>query len=80
MKEKFDIKTHNLVPKHTKLNKTESKALYETYQVTSKGLPKIFKSDPAIADLKPEEGDIIMIERSSPTAGVSKYYRVVTDV
>ena len=40
-------------------------------------LPKIIIADAAIQHLKPSIGDIIKIERKSPTRGTSVYYRVV---
>ncbi|MBU4242327.1 MAG: DNA-directed RNA polymerase subunit H, partial [Nanoarchaeota archaeon] len=40
-------------------------------------LPKISKNDPAIKELEVKKGDLIKIERKSPTIGKSIFYRVV---
>jgi len=42
-------------------------------------LPKIHKKDPAISHLEPKKGDIIKIERKSPTNIKSIYYRIVIE-
>ena len=68
---------HIFVPEHKKLSEKEKQLLLEKYQITTKELPMILKSDPAIQGLNAKEGDIIMIIRNSPTAGKSVYYRVV---
>jgi|APSaa5957512622_1039677.scaffolds.fasta_scaffold147633_2 DNA-directed RNA polymerase subunit H len=75
----MDIQNNLLVPKQEKLDDSAKKALLESMNISSKNLPKIFKEDVSIADLKPKSGDIIKITRESPTAGVSMYYRVVID-
>lgn len=75
----MDITSHNLVPKHSKVSDSEKEKIFEKYSITTKELPKIFKSDPAIAGLSVKIGDIIKVERESKTAGVSIYYRVVID-
>ena len=55
------------------------KELLEKYNIIKSQLPKILSSDPIISLLDPKTGDIIKIERISPTRGTSEYYRVVTD-
>ena len=75
----FEPKNHILVPRHSKLSETEKKQLFEKYNISLKELPKILKKDPAIADLKVKEGDVIKIERNSPTAGKTVYYRGVVN-
>ncbi|MFW5990866.1 MAG: DNA-directed RNA polymerase subunit H [Candidatus Nanoarchaeia archaeon] len=77
-KSNIDILKHELVPKHTKLNQKEKKALLEKYNMTLANLPKISVNDPAIASLNVKGGDIIKIERESLTAGKTVYYRGVT--
>jgi len=66
-----------LVPKHTKLNESEKKNLFEKHHITSRELPKILIDDYSIAKLSAKEGDVIKIERESKTAGKTFYYRVV---
>ena len=45
--------------------------------ISLKELPKILKSDPAIAHLKLEPGDIVKVERKSSTTGKAIFYRGV---
>ncbi len=70
---------HILIPEHIKLSEKEKKELLERYHITTNELPKIMRSDPAIAHLKVKPGDVIKIIRKSPTAGKSIYYRVVSN-
>jgi len=73
----FDINKHELVPKHTKISDSEKSKLLAAYHIEGKGLPKISKSDSAIAKLDLKAGDIVKIERISKTAGITHYYRQV---
>jgi len=73
----MEIPNHILIPKHTKLNDKAKKALLEKYNISTKELPIILESDPAIAKLDAVAGNIIKSERKSPTAGTSYFYRVV---
>ena len=77
-KEDF-VQNHVLVPKHTKLGEKSRKELLQKYNVSKDQLPKISAKDPAILHLEIKAGDIIKIERNSPTAGKSDYYRVVVE-
>jgi DNA-directed RNA polymerase subunit H len=70
-------KRHFLVPKHTIVPKEKEEEILKRLHATKGELPIILRSDPAIKKLKPNIGDIIEIERNSPVAGKSKYYRVV---
>ena len=76
---KKDQLIHTLVPEHVKLSDKEKQELLEKYHVTLRGLPKIKKDDPAIKHMDLQEGDIVKIERKSPTADVSFFYRGVID-
>ncbi len=76
---KFDIRKHVLVPKQTRLGPKQKKDLLEKLNATVFDLPKISASDPAIQELGAEVGDVIMVERQSPTAGKTVYYRGVTN-
>jgi len=71
---------HILIPKHTKLSDKEKKALLEKYQITVNDLPSIRADDTALVEIGVEEGDIIKVERDSPTAGNTVFYRGVTNV
>lgn len=75
---KFKIENHILVPKHSKIGKEEIAALCKEFNITIKELPRITHKDPAIASLNVKENDVIKIERKSPTAGTSVFYRRVT--
>jgi DNA-directed RNA polymerase subunit H len=74
---KFKPENHILVSKHSKLGEKETKTLLEQYGITKKELPRIIKKDPSIKDLNVKSGDIIKIERKSPTAGTAIFYRCV---
>jgi DNA-directed RNA polymerase subunit H len=76
-KESFDVNQHLLVPKHTKLTEKEKENLFKTYNVNITDIPKILKTDPGIRSLDPKVGDVIRIERNSPTAGKTYFYRGV---
>ena len=79
-KTKFKVDKHTLTPRHAKLGEREKAQLLEKYHVTSKELPKILKTDAAIRELDAKPSDVIKITRKSQTAGISFFYRVVTDV
>ena len=69
--------SHELIPEHEKLSEREASALMKKYNLTLREIPKILVSDPAIAHLDPKEGDVIVVERNSRTAGETVYYRGV---
>jgi len=75
--QKLDVAKHVLVPKHNKVSEKERKELFEKYVIELKDLPRIFKADPAIAELDVKDGDIVKIVRHSPTAGECNFYRRV---
>lgn len=68
---------HILVPKHTKLSDKEKEDLFKKYNITGRELPLILENDPAIAHMDIKPGDVIKIERKSPTAGTALFYRLV---
>ncbi|MHA1873293.1 MAG: DNA-directed RNA polymerase subunit H [Candidatus Heimdallarchaeaceae archaeon] len=70
---------HKLVPKHTILTEEEAKKVLQKFNILPMQLPKIHKKDPAISHLEPKKGDIIKIERKSPTNIKSIYYRIVIE-
>ena len=77
MAKKFDVNKHVLVPKHTKMSEKEKKNFFEKHGILLENLPCILKSDPAISDLDVKEDEIIKIERKSPTADETVFYRRV---
>lgn len=76
-KKQLLIKKHNLIPKHSKLSEKEKEELFKTYNISTRELPKIKKSDPTLQTLNVNVNDVIKIERSSQTAGETVYYRSV---
>ncbi|MCK5660053.1 MAG: DNA-directed RNA polymerase subunit H [Methanosarcinales archaeon] len=75
----INILEHVDVPTHTIISVDESETLLNQYGITSEDLPKIKMSDATIKEIGGNVGDIIEIERHSPTAATSKYYRVVVE-
>jgi DNA-directed RNA polymerase subunit H len=78
------VEGHALVPKHIKLTDKEKDELFKKYDISFNKLPKMMVSDPAISDLKPRVGDVIMIYRNEPmrdendnSSGKSIFYRGV---
>lgn len=79
MTEEATITNHILVPKHEKLTAKEKEELLKKYGITQRELPKIHQTDTAIAHLDVEIGDVIKITRQSPTAGITFFYRGVSN-
>ncbi|MBR9699218.1 DNA-directed RNA polymerase subunit H [Candidatus Woesearchaeota archaeon] len=79
-KQAFDIRKHNLVPKHAKVSDREKKTLLEKYNISVYDLPLIRKNDPGLVGVDVKPGDIVKIIRQSPTAGEAVYYRCVINV
>ena len=77
---KFDVMSHQLVPKHEILTEKESEDTLEHFNLRRDQLPKILITDPAVKRIGAKVGDIIKITRESPTAGVSVFYRIVIDI
>jgi len=77
VEEGIDIFIHELVPKHRVLSEEEKEEVLKRYNAKLMDLPRILVSDPVVRRLGAKPGDVIEITRKSPTAGESKYYRVV---
>ncbi len=75
----MDVTEHELVPSHTVMEEDEVEQLLDEYEITKGDLPQIPQNDAALKSLEAEVGDVIMIERDSPTAGETTYYRVVVE-
>jgi len=75
----FNVTTHQLVCKHSKVADAEKEAVLKRYEITQQDLPKIMLQDPAIKHLGIKAGDVIKVERESKTAGKSAYYREVIE-
>ncbi|MCD6383751.1 MAG: DNA-directed RNA polymerase subunit H [Thermoplasmata archaeon] len=77
--EKINVLGHRLVPRHRILSEDEKKELLARYKITERDLPKILISDPMVKAIGANIGDVLEIERISPTAGISYYYRYVVE-
>ncbi|MFP3309911.1 MAG: DNA-directed RNA polymerase subunit H [Acidilobus sp.] len=71
------ILSHKLVPKHRILSIEEAVEVLNRLGVKPWQLPRISANDPVIKLLGGKPGDIVEIERNSPTAGKHVAYRVV---
>ena len=76
-KKKLDLFAHVMVPKHRIMSDEEKEKLLKKYNISVQQLPRILINDPICRELKAKVGDVIEIERDSPTAGKAMYYRVV---
>jgi DNA-directed RNA polymerase subunit H (RpoH/RPB5) len=71
-----DIARHVLVPRHTILPRAEVDELLKGLMIKSKAqLPSILESDAMARYIGAHPGDVIRIERKSPTAGETLFYR-----
>jgi DNA-directed RNA polymerase subunit H (RpoH/RPB5) len=67
---------HVLVPKHVQVPKSAEEGVLRTYSVGNRfQLPLILQGDVMARYLGLQHGDIVRIERPSPTAGVAVVYR-----
>ena len=76
---KFNVMENYLVPRHSIISEEEVKKLLERYGITLSQLPKILMMDPCSKALNAKPGDVLKVERQSPTAGTSQYYRLVVE-
>lgn len=74
---KIRLQDHILVPKHELLTEEEAKRVLETLKLKKEQLPKIKVDDPIAREIGAKVGDIVRIERESPTSGRSIVYRLV---
>jgi len=73
----FNVLKHNLVPNHRILDQTEHDALMQKYNLNDiSQLPEISRFDPPALAICMRPGQICIIERESPTALLTNYYRV----
>lgn len=75
----FDLFQHELVPTHIIAAEDEIQLVLDHYGIEKSKLPRIFRDDPAVKVLGARLGQVIRIERDSPTAGKTYYYRLVVD-
>lgn len=79
IKKQIQIEDHILLFKHERLSEKATEEVLNKYNISASQLPKIFKKDPALKGQEVKSGDVIEIERNSPTANKVKFYRVVVD-
>ncbi len=65
------------MPKHRLLSLEEAVEVLNRLNVKPWQLPRISVNDPVVRLLGGKPGDIVEIERDSPTAGKYKVYRIV---
>jgi DNA-directed RNA polymerase subunit H len=76
---RFNVMANHLVPRHTLLTPEEVEGILASFGIDRTKLPKILISDPCVRALNGMPGDVVKIERKSPTAGTSIYYRLVVE-
>ncbi len=76
-KRKFKIMDHELVPKHEVVKPEEAIEILKELGVRPENLPWIRASDPVAKEIGAKPGDIVRIERKSPTTGKIIVYRFV---
>jgi DNA-directed RNA polymerase subunit H len=76
---RFNVMENYLVPRHSIMPEEEVEALLEKYGIEITQLPKILMADPCAKALGAKPGEVLIIERESPTAGLSIYYRLVVE-
>lgn len=73
------IPEHNMVPKHEIMTQDEISDLLTLTRTTLQSYPKIYITDPPVAWIGAEVGDLIRIHRHSETTGKSIAYRRVVN-
>lgn len=76
LSKKIDLTKHVLVPPFRKLTPEEVKEILEYYNISMLQLPTIISKDFMAKTAGAEPGDVIRIERRTPT-GKDPYYRRV---
>ena len=72
----FNILEHSYVPKHRVMSEEEQNELFERLNITSsEELPEISRFDPVAKAIGLRPGQLCHIERKSPTAFKTDFYR-----
>jgi len=74
---KVNILEHELVPQHILLSEEEAKRILKRMGISKMQLPWMLASDPVAKAVGAKPGDVVMILRKSPTAGVAVAFRYV---
>ena len=73
----YNILDNNLVPPHRVLSNEEKEAVSKKYNILEDTqYPEISRFDPVAIAIGLRPGEVVEIERSSPTALITKYYRL----
>ena len=73
----YNILTNKLVPTHEIINETRKRELAEEYNIVAESQwPEISRFDPVAIAIGLRPGEVVEIERASPTALITKYYRL----
>lgn len=76
---RFNVMENYLVPRHSIMPEEEVDALLTKYGIVKSQLPKLLMADPSAKAIGAKPGDVVVVERESPTAGLSIYYRLVVE-
>ncbi len=76
---RFNVMENFLVPRHSIMSEEEVQELLERYGIVREKLPQILMMDPCARAVNAQPGQVLKIERESPTAGTSYYYRLVVE-
>lgn len=74
---KVNVLEHELVPRHILLDKEEAARILRRMGFSKLQLPWLLASDPAAKAIGAKPGDVVMVVRKSPTAGISVAFRLV---
>jgi DNA-directed RNA polymerase subunit H (RpoH/RPB5) len=76
-KKVVDIQKHILVPKHVILTEEEAANLLEQMNITAVQLPVIFSTDTVAKVIGGKPGQVIKVDRETPTGRAPYYRRIV---
>lgn len=75
----IDVTDHVAVPDHRIMDEDEIEEVLQKFDSEKEDLPEIQRTDAALKQKDVEVGDVIEIQRESPTAGKTTYYRKVVE-
>ena len=77
MSARLNVLDHSMVPRHLIMGEEEVATLLSRYNITNDQLPKMYHDDPAAKTVEAKPGDVILITRTSQTAGKAESFRLV---
>ena len=72
----IDIVNHRDVPHHEVIDEKEKKELLEKFHIKQENLPVILRDDSMARYLGLRPGEVVRIQRASPTSGTYISYRI----